>query len=238
MLRVYLASPDNQLQANAAREQPVLLSFALASKKPFLEKGYLASFGRVLCDSGAFSAHNSGAVIDPVAYRAWAESIPWADNWAALDSIAGDWREGMKNAEAFGFPTFHDSDPDDTLEPLIQISRERGNWLGIGLLPPRTGRGDWLARTLDRIPEDIHVHGWALGGYALTHHRINSFDSTHWWRDGQKLRQRMPWLTYGETLEIMVKKMQRMRRTSVETVGQEEMFSGATVLETAEGVGE
>lgn len=212
-LRVYLASPDNQLQANAARSQNVLLSFALASKKTFLEKGYLGSFDRLLIDSGAFSAFNTGATIDPVEYMDWAKKIHWADNWAALDDISGDYRKGMKNAEQFGFPTFHDSDPEEILPDLIDISRERGNWLGIGLVPPRSRRSDWLARNLEKIPPDIHVHGWALGAYAQTQKRIDSFDSTHWWREAMKMRSNLPWLTYGESLELTVKKVQRMNRT-------------------------
>ena len=223
MLRVYLASPASQLQANAAREMPVLLSYAGSGRDPWLQKGYLQSFDSVLIDSGAFSVHNSGVVIDPSEYRAWAETIPWADNCAALDDVAGDWRKGMRNAEAFGFPTYHDSDPEDTLAPLIDIARERGNWLGIGLVPPRTGRTDWLERTLCQIPEDIHVHGWAMGLYALTQHRIDSFDSTHWWREAMALRDsaKLHWLTYAETLEIMVKKIQRLRRTQSVTDGKD-----------------
>lgn len=48
---VYLASPCSQLQANAARDMPVLLSFAHWA--PWLDKGYWQSFRRVLIDSGA-----------------------------------------------------------------------------------------------------------------------------------------------------------------------------------------
>jgi hypothetical protein len=37
-------------------------------------------------------------------------------------------------------------------------------------------------------------------------------DSTNWWRDAMKLRSELPWLTYGETLELVIKRYQREQR--------------------------
>ena len=51
-MQVYLASPNNQLQASHLADMPVLLSYALYS--PFLDR-YQQSFGRILIDSGAYS---------------------------------------------------------------------------------------------------------------------------------------------------------------------------------------
>jgi hypothetical protein len=61
------------------------------------------------------------------------------------------------------------------------------------------------------VPEDIHIHGWALRAYSHVR-RIDSMDSTNWWRDAMKVRRDLPWLTYGESLEIIVKRYQREKR--------------------------
>jgi hypothetical protein len=76
----------------------------------------------------------------------------------------------------------------------------------------------WLVSTLARIPPDIHVHGWALRLYR-DQRRIDSVDSTNWWRDAMKLRT-LPdtkHLTYGECLEVIIKRYQRERRTIAPT---------------------
>lgn len=202
---VYLASPNNQAQAAVLVGMPVLLSFGSWSK--FLDS-YAQSFGSILLDSGAFSEFTRGKKVELEAYLDWVSMFPKTVNFAGLDDISGDWRRSLKNYERGGFPTFHDTDPPELLDDLIEIARERGNWLGIGLKPPRQKKGDFIQRTLDRIPEDIHVHGWALRAYRKTHH-FGSVDSTNWWRDSLNLRARLPWLTPFECLEIIVKREQR-----------------------------
>jgi hypothetical protein len=162
-MRVYLASPNTQQQAEHAQAMPVLMSFGVYS--PWMDQ-YVPGYGKLLIDSGAYSEINSGKSIDLSAYCDWSER--WADRAdavAGLDDISGDWRKSLANYERVGFPTFHDTDPEELLPDLIDIARERRNWLGIGLLPPRAGREDFLRRTLDRIPDDIHIHGWALRAY-------------------------------------------------------------------------
>lgn len=216
-MRVYLGSPNTQQQAEHVAGMPVLLSYAVAGKCDWIHKGYQQSFSRILIDSGAYSEFASGKPIDLGAYAEWAAM--WegqADAIAGLDSIKGDWRKSLANYEAFplGFPTFHETDPPELLDDLIPMARERGKWLGFGLLPPREGKERFVRETLDRIPDDLHVHGWALGKY--THiRRLDSFDSTNWWRDAMKLKT-LPdtsHLTYGECLEIVVKRYQRWTRT-------------------------
>jgi hypothetical protein len=212
---VYLASPRTQQQAEHAAGMPVLLSYACYS--PWLDKGYQQSFRRILIDSGAYSEFSSGEKIDLCGYADWAQRwIGHADAIAGLDSIAGDWRQSLKNYEAFqlGFPTYHESDPAELLDDLITLAQERGKWIGLGLLPPREGKERWVRDTLERIPESIHVHGWALRRY--THCRqLDSVDSTNWWRDAMKLRTipDLSHLTYGECLDIVVKRYQRWTRT-------------------------
>ena len=205
------------MQADAVRGMPVLVSFALRS--PFLDD-YMPSFSRVILDSGAYSEMTTGVSVDLEAYVEWAQSLPWVDAWAGLDDIGGDWRRSMRNYAAGGFPTFHDTDPDALLDDLIPMARERGRWIGIGLKPPRSGRDEWMRRTLDRIPPDLHVHGWAL--WAYRHHpRIDSFDSTHPWREWMKFKKSFPWLTTGECHEIAVKKVQRLTRCKAEPTSKE-----------------
>ena len=210
---VYLASPNTQQQAEHAAEMPVLLSYACYS--PWLDR-YQQSFKRLLIDSGAFSELTGAAKVDLAAYSDWAER--WrghADAVAGLDDISGDWRRGMSNYAAMptglGFPTIHETDPIEILPELVAIARERGNWIGLGLLPPRSNKERWVRDVCDRLPEDIHVHGWALREYTHVR-RLDSVDSTNWWRDAMAYRKDYPWLTYGECLDIVVKRYKRWKR--------------------------
>lgn len=208
---IYLASPGNQQQAEHVIDMPVLLSFALYD--PFLDK-YQHAFRRILIDSGAYSAFNSGQHVDLEKYADWAQR--WAghaDAIAGLDDISGDWRRSLANYGAFhlGFPTIHDTDPPEILKDLVAIAADRGKWIGIGLKPPRQGKERFVRWACDNIPEDYHIHGWALRAYSHVR-RIDSIDSTNWWRDAMKYRRDLPFLTYGEALEIVVKRYQREAR--------------------------
>jgi hypothetical protein len=208
---IYLASPGNQQQAEHAVGMPVLFSFALYD--PFLDR-YQHTYRRLLIDSGAYSAFTTGKPIDIAAYGAWAERwVGHADAIAGLDDISGDWRQSLANYEAFplGFPTIHDTDPPELLRDLVPMAQERGRWLGIGLQPPRQGKERFVRWVCDNVPEDLHIHGWALRAYSHVR-RIDSMDSTNWWRDAMKLRSELPWLTYGETLELVIKRYQREQR--------------------------
>ena len=208
---VYLASPGNQQQAEHVKDMPVLLSYALYD--PFLDK-YQHTFRRLLIDSGAYSVFNSGKTISVDEYADW--SLRWsghADAVAGLDDIAGNWRASLKNYESMknGFPTIHDTDPPELLKDLIPLARSRGNWIGIGLSPPREGKERFVRWACDNIPDDMHIHGWALRAYTKVR-RLDSVDSTNWSRDAFKVRRDMPWLTYAESLEIIVKRYQRESR--------------------------
>ncbi len=211
---IYLASPNTQQQAEHVAGMPVLLSYACYSD--WLGKGYQESFARILIDSGAYSEFSSGTKIDLSAYADWSQRwVGHADAIAGLDDIAGDWRRSLRNYEAFplGFPTFHETDPPELLDDLVTLARERGRWIGLGLLPPRDGKERWVRAALDRIPDGLHVHGWAMRRY--THcRRLDSVDSTNWWRDAMKLRTMndLSHLTYGECLDIVVKRYQRWTR--------------------------
>jgi hypothetical protein len=226
-MTVYLASPATQQQAEHAAGMPVLLSYACWS--PWLDKGYQQSFSRVLIDSGAYSEFNSGKAVDVREYADGAgRGEGHADAVAGLDDIRGDWRRSLANYAAYprGFPTFHETDPPELLPELVAMAAERGGWLGLGLLPPRHGKEGWVRAALARVPAGVHVHGWACRAYAHVR-RIDSMDSTNWWRDGMRVRTQLPWLTYGECLEIVVKRYRRCGRDlEAEGVGaQTTLFS-------------
>jgi hypothetical protein len=210
-ITVYLASPVTQQQAEHVCDMPVLLSFACYAKT--LDR-YQQTFSRILIDSGAFSEFSSSKKIDLGAYADWSER--WnghADAVAGLDDISGDWKRSLANYEKFprGFPTFHESDPPELLDDLVAMATERDGWIGLGLLPPRNGKERWIRAACDRIPDHLHVHGWAGRAYTNVR-RLDSVDSTNWWRDGMAIRQQLPWMTYGECLSIVVKRYQRETR--------------------------
>jgi hypothetical protein len=227
-MMVYLASPNTQQQAEHVADMPVLLSYAIYS--PWLDR-YQASFRRILIDSGAFSELNTGKQVDVDKYAEWSER--WrghADAIACLDDISGDWRRGMANAEkmpdGLGFPTFHDTDPFDILPDLIGIARARGGWIGLGLKPPRQHKEQWIRAACDQLPDDLHVHGWALRAY--THiRRLDSVDSTNWVRDAMKYNRDLPFLHFGECLELVVKRYQRWQRV-VKDNDAAQLFGGNT----------
>ena len=209
---VYLASPVTQQQLDHLNGMPVLLSFACCGKHV---DRYQQTFSRILIDSGAFSELNSGIKIDGEKYKDWCKR--WeghADNVAGLDDISGDWKRSLRNYELYGgFPTLHDTDPPELLKELIPIARDRRGWIGLGLKPPRQGKEKWIRKVCENIPDDLHVHGWAMRLY--THiRRLDSVDSTNWFRDAMKLRTipDLDHLTYGECLEIIVKRYQRWKR--------------------------
>lgn len=222
---VYLASPNTQQQAEHACDMPVLLSFAIC---PGWMDRYQQTFSRILIDSGAYSELNSGVKIDVSEYAEWMKR--WddhADAIAGLDDISGDWRRSLANYEYGGFPTFHDTDPPELLSDLIELSRERRNWIGVSVKPPREGKDKerWVRTTVEKIPPDLHLHFWA-GRRFTKFRRIDSVDSTNWWRDAMKLRtiNGLQHLTYGECLDIVVKRYKRETRTIEELVECQGMF--------------
>jgi hypothetical protein len=210
---VYLASPNNQVQAAAAIDMPVLFSFACYS--PWIDS-YQQSFGKLLIDSGAYSEFTSGKKVCIDSYADW--SCRWkehAEAIAGVDDIAGDWRKSMRNYNAvpYTFPTIHDSDPPELLKDLVDMCTERKTWLGLGLTLPRQGKENFVRWVCDNVPKQIHIHGWACRAYTKVR-RLDSVDSTNWWRDAFALRVKneLSHLTYAECLEIIVKRYKRWDR--------------------------
>lgn len=221
-----MSSPGSQMHADHCAGMPVLVSFALYDR---WVDDYVSSFGRVLIDSGAYSELTGKAKVDGEAYRDWQQR--WAetahvDAIAGLDDIRGDWRRSLKNYDLYGgFPTFHETDPPELLNDLLPLAQDRGGWLGIGLLPPRGGKWRWVKETLARVPAGLHVHFWAGGEYA-GHPRVNSADSTNWFRDAWNYKNAMPFLTPAECVELVVKRYQRERRKPVDPAMTPDLFAG------------
>jgi hypothetical protein len=216
----FLSSPVTQLQAHVCKGQNVLLSYPLFKNRPSLIRDYAPSFSRILIDSGAYSSMNSGTEIVLSEYAEWCDKIHWADAFAGLDDIK-DWRKSMKNYQAWerGFPTYHDGDPPELLDELIPMARERGGWIGLGLAPPRHGKSRWVSETLQRIPHDLWVHGWALQIYTALpgRRKIDSVDSTTWYRRSEALRVNgLQFLTPAEALEIEILRIERRPKRQVD----------------------
>ena len=224
-VNVYLSSPNNALQANSVRGMPVLLSFMVSKSSKWIAE-YVPSFGPLLIDCGAYTAYAKGLTIDGAEYKDWSSQYAhWCDAIAGIDDIGGDYRASLDNYDRYGgFPTYHDSDPPELLDDLVALAQERGRWIGIGLKPPRDGKEDFLRRTCDRIPPQLHVHGWALRGYTYIS-RIDSVDSTNWFRKAMELRANSlcSHLPLGEPLEITIKRYQRWQRTPREKM-QDDLF--------------
>jgi hypothetical protein len=213
------------MHADHCAGMPVLVSYALY--RPWLDD-YVPSFARLLIDSGAFSEFNSGTKVDGEAYRDWCKRWEGTEHVAAvagLDDIAGDWRKSLRNYERFGgFPTYHESDPPELLDDLLPLARERGGWLGVGLLPPRGGKWRWVKETMSRIPPGLHVHVWAGGEYC-GHPRVDSVDSTNWFRDAWMYKNSLPFLTPAECVALVVKRYQRQDRRPVDTSVTGDLFA-------------
>jgi hypothetical protein len=224
-MRFYLSSPGNQMHADHLADMPVLVSYALYAR---WMDDYIPSFARVLIDSGAYSELTGKATVDGSAYKEWQQR--WAatahiDAVAGLDDIRGDWRRSLRNYELYGgFPTYHESDPPGLLADLIPLAKERSGWLGIGLLPPRGQKWAWVKETMARIPSGIHVHFWAGGEYC-GHPRVDSADSTNWFRDAWAYRNQLPFLTSAECVELVVKRYQRQRLKPVDPTITADLFA-------------
>ena len=99
-MRVYLASPSNRDQHEAAKGMPVLISYV--GCRGYVETEFAPTFSHILIDSGAFSEMNSGVKVDLTEYADWSRRwVGHADAIAGLDDITGDWRRSLRNYEAF-----------------------------------------------------------------------------------------------------------------------------------------
>ncbi len=210
-MMVYLASPGSLQEAEKLEGLPVLLSFTNWTERLELAQ---TAFKRLMIDSGAYSEISWGITVDGAEYKDWYQQwLPHADSIAGLDDIRGDWKKSLKNYEKYGgFPTIHNTDPIEILPDLVEISRKQGKkWLGIGIKPPRGGKEAFVRRVCEEVPEDIHIHGFALPAYSYIR-RIDSVDTAGWRKEALAVQKQLNFLTYAECVEIIVKRMTRWQR--------------------------
>jgi len=142
-------------------------------------------------DSGAFSAHNSGRIIDLAAYTELAKdrvaNDPLLTEVYSLDVI-NDWRASEKNTEymhAHGvpaIPTYHQGEPWDL---LINMVKEYPK-VGIGGMVGLGGKikKDWIGQCFARVWAAVgpkKLHGLGVGGEELIMaFPFHSMDATNW----------------------------------------------------------
>lgn len=169
---------------NGAAGKPALLVsyYYLA---PFQRARARYDFRDWVLDSGAFSAHNSGAVIDLQAYTEKAKELlatdPKLTEVFSLDVI-GDWRASLRNTEALwtagvpAIPCFHVGEPEDV---LVSLARDYPK-IALGGAVGFRGKSEWAAQCFARVwPK--RIHGFGFGGerdiMALPWHSV---DATNW----------------------------------------------------------
>lgn len=186
------AQGDNNLLGQRGVEQlppdsrPALL-VSYYYLEPFLANKHRYAYRNWVLDSGAFSAHNSGAVIDIDEYIRVCHELKGSDSTLteifALDDI-GDWRKSLKNTEYMwgrgveAIPTFHFGEPWDL---LVGLARDYPKIALGGLVGQKvTPRDKWIGQCFARVwPK--RIHGFGLCGEAtLMKFPFHSVDATNW----------------------------------------------------------
>lgn len=145
------------------------------------------TFRNYSLDSGAFSAHNSGAVIDFVEYQEAAANLlandPQCAEVFALDVI-GDWRSSLRNTETMwaagipALPTYHIGEPEHVLKHLAATYPKIAIGGAVGLNLSR--KKEWVRQVFARVwPKPIHGLGMASEQLAMGF-PFHSMDATNW----------------------------------------------------------
>lgn len=226
-MRVYLASPGNQLHAECMGGMHVLESFAFFAASPWMVR-YRPTFASSMLDSGAFSEMTSGKAIDLGAYIAFAhEHRRGYDEIVNLDVISGDVTAridaGLRNLAAMRaagldpMPVWHQGEPWSVLTDLAS-----GGRVGIGLQRPFRCVEETLDGAFSRLPSGCRVHGFALANERYTgRYPFASVDSATWVHELRALSALsgqgsdvLHYMTQGELLALVVKKYQRLPKAT------------------------
>jgi len=185
---VHFASSAKQeaaLAPNSLGVPGLLTSFV--SLKSFLKHRHKYTFRDWVLDSGAYSAHTSGVVIDLAEYTATCkhllETDPTLSEVFALDVI-GDWRASLRNTERMwadgvpAIPCYHQTEPDHV---LIGLARDFPKIAigGIAHINAHKKR-EWAKQCFARVwPKPIHGFGISAEKtvMALPWHSV---DATTW----------------------------------------------------------
>lgn len=171
----------------ASREKMPALLVSYVYLKGFIENRHRYAFRDWVLDSGAFSAHMSGTVIDLQAYIDKAKELRDADPQLteifSLDVI-GDWRESLKNAEEMwrqgveAIPTYHIGEPEDVLKGLARDYPKIALG-GVAVLKPKV-KNKFAEQCFARVwPKKIHGFGYG-DRKAIMAYPWHSVDATNW----------------------------------------------------------
>lgn len=186
------AQGDNPLRGQRGVKQlpessapALLVSFYYL--EPFLKARSAYVYRDWALDSGAFSAMNSGKVIDLEAYVVKAKELlatdPKLTEVFALDVI-GDWRASVRNAERMwaegipAIPTFHGGSPWDV---LVGLARDYPKVALGGVALHKAGEKERFAgQCFARVwPKKLHGFGYGAERY-LVKFPFHSVDATSW----------------------------------------------------------
>lgn len=155
--------------------------------KRFAPLRHLYHFRDWVLDSGAWSAHNAGHVIDFDKYldlcKGLLSSDPLLTEVFSLDVI-GDWRKGLANTERMwkagvpAIPTFHGGEPDHVLMHLAANYPKIA--LGGVVRWARTKKLAWIQQCFARVwPKKIHGLGMAAEDLLMAV-PFHSTDASSW----------------------------------------------------------
>jgi len=172
---------------NASEKPSLLVSFPAVRK--FMETRDTNTYRDWAMDSGAFSAFNSGMVIDLQEYIEFCLEImatdPTLTEIFALDVI-GDWKASIVNCEKMweagvpAIPCYHTREPEHALTHITKTYPKiaLGGLVGIPMGPKEVV--GWLEQCFARIwPKRVHVFGTTSKSYVLRF-PASSWDSTNW----------------------------------------------------------
>lgn len=222
-MRIYLASPGNQLHAEMMAGCHVLESFALHAQRAWMVR-YRPTFTSMMLDSGAYSEMTTGKPVDLGAYVAFAhEHRAGYDEIVNLDVISGDVAarvaaskrnlQTLRDAGLDPLPVFHQGEPWSVLAELASCGR-----VGLGFQRPIRNAEAWLDDCFGRLAAGVRVHGFAMANEKFTRrYPFYSVDSATWffeWRALMAISGQgsdvMRYLTAGEVLSLVVKKYERL----------------------------
>jgi hypothetical protein len=182
---VYLtwSGEEHGAMARALSGYPAVL-VALPWLTGYLKSGLRPS--REMLDSGAFSAWNSGKVIDIAELISVGSRARWTES-VGLDVI-GSWQGSKQNAirmrvlGSSAMPVFHVGDPWE----LLAFYCKHWPKVGLGGMVGRGGRGravglhSWLSQVFARAwPYRFHAFG-QTGADVLLRYPFHSADSSSW----------------------------------------------------------
>lgn len=172
-----LSSPTNQ---------PALL-VSYVYLKQFTKERHRYHFRDWSMDSGAFSAHNSGKVIDLTGYTEECQRLLSTDTKLAevfaLDVIDDPYGSAKNTAYMWSrgvpaVPTYHQGEPWDVLEGLARDYPKIGIGGMVGL--HAKAKKEWIGQCFARVwPKKIHGLGVA-GEDILLAYPFHSADATNW----------------------------------------------------------